>query len=200
MLGRLKKAERTTFVIIAGCAGAGKTTVGKAVSEKMKWTYIDKDTVTRQYTDFILCASGSNEGDRESEFYCEKIRPIEYDVTLKLCRENLELGNSVVLTIPMIAVVQDFNKFSEMINKQYLDRIGVVVKFVWINHDENLEYARVSRRNASRDRYKLANWYEYSSLIADIAPDSAFCAYIFYNEVDRNLNEEVDKLIKWIQK
>ncbi len=200
MFGRSKKAEKTLFVIIAGCAGAGKTTVGKFIAEKMKWTYIDKDTVTRQYTDFILCSHGSNEGDRESSFYCDKIRPIEYDVTLKLCRENLELGNNVVLTIPMIAVVKDFNKFSEMINLTYLNRIDVEVRFVWINHDENLEYARVSRRNAARDRYKLANWYEYSSEIADIAPDNAFGAYIFYNEVDRNLSEEVDKLIKWILK
>ena len=192
--------QRVTLVIIAGCAGAGKTTLGKKIASKLHYVYVDKDTVTRQYTDYVLCANGSTEGDRESPFYCNILREIEYQVTFKLCRENLDLGNSVVVTIPLIAAIGDQQAFSACVDLIALQQTGVVVKLIWIAHDAELELGRLRRRNAARDRHKLENWLQYCDDMRNIAPDPALGAYIFYNETDRNFEEETEKAIKWLQK
>ena len=78
-----KRDGKAKFVIITGCAGSGKTSLGERVSREMGWTYIDKDTVTRDFTDFILEDKGKSKSDRESDLYCNEIRPIEYKINTK---------------------------------------------------------------------------------------------------------------------
>ena len=108
--------EKKQLIIITGCAGSGKTTIGKKLAQQLEYAYVDKDTVTRDYTDFILKKLGSFEGDRESELYKNFILPIEYRVTLNLCREILENGSNVVLTIPFISQIKDYLKWIELYN------------------------------------------------------------------------------------
>lgn len=42
-----KSPKKRQLVIITGCAGSGKTTIGKTLAQKLGYCYIDKDTVTR---------------------------------------------------------------------------------------------------------------------------------------------------------
>lgn len=123
------------LIIIAGCAGSGKTTIGKELAKQLRYAYIDKDTVTRDYTDFILKQSGSFEGDRESDLYKNQILPIEYQVTFKVCREILESGSSVVLTIPFIGQIRDWSKWLSIKETARINN-EVIVKFIWIKHDK----------------------------------------------------------------
>ena len=196
----VENTGKTTFVIITGCAGSGKTSLGERLSREMGWTYIDKDTVTRDFTDFILVDKGKSKLDRESDVYCNNIRPIEYKVTFKVCEENLKLGNSVVLTIPFIAQIKDYSKWLDMIDEYGMYLADISVKFIWINHDEGSEYTRITKRGAERDGYKLMHWEEYASGIADIKPDARYCAYCYDNDGASAAEIYVKDVIEWIRK
>ena len=205
-MGFLKKKsigetnEKTTFVIITGCAGAGKTSLGEAIARINNWTYIDKDTVTRDFTDFILVEKGQSRSDRESNVYCNLIRPIEYKLAFKVCQENLRLGNSVILSIPFIAQIRDYSKWVDMIEEYGLDLDMIKIKFIWIRHDEGGEYTRVKKRAAERDGYKLEHWEEYILGLEGISPDEKYKAYIFDNDSASADEMYIEDVLKWIGK
>lgn len=196
----VKQNEKTTFVIITGCAGSGKTSLGERVSREMGWTYIDKDTVTRDFTDFILEDKGKSKSDRESGIYCNNIRPIEYKITFKVCEENLRLGNSVVLTIPFIAQIMDYSEWQKLQHEFGMNFSNVKVKFVWINHDEGLEYTRVTQRAAERDGYKLNHWEAYADGLRGIKPDDKYQAYCYDNDSTSADEIYIKDLMRWIRK
>lgn len=191
---------KTTLLIITGCAGSGKTSLGEKIAKELNWTYIDKDTVTRGFTDFILVRNGKSKSDRESDLYCDDIRPIEYEITFKVCDENLRLGNSVVLTIPFIAQIRDFSEWESLIDRFGLDFDDVNVKFVWINHDPGSEYTRITKRGAERDGWKLSNWDRYCSNMEGIYPDAGYQAYCFDNDSVSADAIKVEGIIEWIKR
>lgn len=193
-----RKGYKIKFVIVAGFAGSGKTMVGKALSKLLKYTYLDKDSITSRYTDYILTKMGSNSGDRESDLYVNEIRDIEYKTSFDLCMENLELGNSVILSIPFIEEIRDYGELEKLIDIQELNQYRVDIKVIWIKHNIHLEHVHVLERKATRDRYKLAHWEEYSKKINQIEFDSRYNIYEFIN--DSNFNSEISKMSKWIQK
>ncbi len=198
----IKKKARVTaerqLVIITGCAGAGKTTIGKTLAQKLGYCYIDKDTVTREYTDFILERSGSSKCDRESQLYRGEILPIEYSVTFKLCREILDNGCNVVLTIPFISQIQDYSKWEEIKSASRIRNIDV--KFIWIEHIIETEKENLILRDADRDKYKLEHWDEYSKSVDGLHPADEYQAYIYTNDCNINLEIAVEEVIKWIRK
>lgn len=201
MFWNKKNAKTPTvrqLVIITGCAGSGKTTIGKTLAQKLGYCYIDKDTVTREYTDFILERSGSSKGDRESDLYRGEILPVEYSVTFKLCREILDNGCNVVLTIPFISQIQDYSKWEEIRNAARIRNIEV--KFIWIKHNIETEKSNLIVRDAARDKYKLEHWDEYSESVEGIYPADEYQAYIYTNDCNINLETAVEEVMKWIRK
>lgn len=196
----LSKKEKITFLIITGCAGSGKTTLGKALAKKLHWTYIDKDTITRDFTDMFLLNKGKSKDDRESDIYCNEIRPVEYKNTFTVCQENLDLGNSVILTIPFIEQIRDYSKWLDMITEYGLNLENISTKFIWINHDENGELTRLTKRAAERDGYKLRHWADYLKNLKDIKPDSKYSAYIFDNNSVSANELYIEDILKWIEK
>ena len=104
------KNNKPTFLLVTGCAGSGKTTLGKKIAKKLNWTYIDKDTVVNLFTDWILSDKGFSKNNRESKVYCNNIRPLEYRTVFKISEENLKLGNSIVLVIHLL------HKFQILVN------------------------------------------------------------------------------------
>lgn len=198
-LGKTLK-KKIPFVIITGCAGSGKSSLGEKIARELKWTYIDKDTVTRGFTDFILVEKGESSADRESDLYCRFIRPIEYQITFKVCEENLRLGNPVILTIPFIAQITDYSKWTNMVKDFGMDLEVINVKFIWINHNEGGEFARITRRGAARDGYKIAHWEEYALSLSGIHPDERYCAYCYDNDSTSADEIYINDLINWITK
>lgn len=191
--------EKKQLIIITGCAGSGKTTIGKKLAQQLEYAYVDKDTVTRDYTDFILKKLGSFEGDRESKLYKNFILPIEYRVTLKLCREILENGSNVVLTIPFISQIKDYLKWIELYNNAKF-KADTQFKFIWIEHNIETEKANIKKRNASRDKHKIEHWDEYAESVNGIAPAAEYKAYNYVNDCEINQNGALDEVIAWIKK
>lgn len=200
IFSKRKKVSDTSglhLVIITGCAGSGKTTVGKELAKQLGFAYIDKDTVTREYTDFILNELGSFAGDRESELYRSRILPIEYRVTFKVCREVLENGCSVVVTIPFISQIKDWSRWLAIKEEARIDD-SVDTKFIWIKHDIDTEKKNIIKRNAVRDKYKLQHWDEYAESVEDIRPALEYNIYEYNNDCDAKLTDTLEEVKQWI--
>lgn len=196
----MKRKPKTFFIIVAGFAGSGKTSVGKSLSKATGYAYLDKDTITRHFTDYILANNGSYEGDRESEFYKKFIRDIEYKVSMDICMENLELGNSVIISTPFIGQIGNYKNLEAIINMKKLEKLNINIKIVWVKHDIDLEHGRIIKKNAKRDDYKLKHWDEYSKLIENIKIDPRYDKIEIRNEDDIDIEEEIKEIIKWIIK
>lgn len=197
-----RKAKLITekqLIIITGCAGSGKTTIGKELAKQLGYAYVDKDTVTRTFTDFILKKLGSSSGDRESALYKNEILPIEYSATFKVCREILENGDSVIVTIPFISQISDWNKWLDIKREARIDD-SVQIKFIWIKHDIDAEKKNILRRGAERDKYKINHWDEYSSSVEDAYPSAEFEAYIYENDCEADMNDTLLEVKKWLKK
>ncbi len=166
------------LLIITGCAGSGKTILGKELAKRLGYAFIDKDTVTGDLTDYALMQSGSYKGDRESGIYKTEIIPLEYKTILRLSKEILECGSNVVLVVPFVSAIRDFAQWEKMKAEGGLPD-DIKIHFVWIEHDPKREKANIIDRNSVRDNYKLAHWDEYTSSLDDIVPDPAYRAFIF---------------------
>lgn len=146
------------LILIGGVPGSGKTYIGKELS-KSTALFIDKDTISRFFTEALLDALGSNKDDRESEIYSSKVRGLEYDTMMKHAFENLALGHNVICSAPFIAQYQDDAWISDIeFEVEMLD--SELVK-IWIQADENTARERIIARGADRDNGKLSNWDGY---------------------------------------
>src|ERR1700722_13262933 len=101
------EANNTTLVLMSGFGGSGKSESGKLWAACTGWTILDKDTMTRPFVERLLEALGGDPDDRDTQFYVETVRPLEYECMMKTVWENLESGNSVVAVAPFIYEVVD---------------------------------------------------------------------------------------------
>lgn len=141
--------------------------IGKELS-KSTALFIDKDTISRFFTESLLIALGSNKDDRESEIYSSKVRDLEYDTMMKHAFENIALGHNVICSAPFIAQYQDNDWISDVeFEVEVLD--AELVK-IWIQADENTARERIIARGADRDNGKLSNWDSYVGSVNHCPP------------------------------
>lgn len=177
-------------VVVAGLAGVGKSTVGKAAAAEFGYVYLDKDTLFSDFVDF----HGGVKGDRESSFYKKHMNPLEYKMLARVAIENVRLGHGVVLSAPFVAQLQD---------KMWLERHlpGVAVKVVWVRADRETEKRRITVRGLERDRWKLANWHTYCKSVEQSNASLPKDVYIFDNGDGNEANgsQRVAQLVSWIR-
>ncbi|WP_252178424.1 AAA family ATPase [Endozoicomonas sp. 4G] len=156
------------LILVGGVPGSGKSYIGKELS-KGRCIFIDKDTISRFYTEKLLELLGSHKDDRESEIYLTNVRSIEYETLLKHAFENVRLGNNVVCSAPFI---------SELNNKDWVNNLELETEIadaklilVWIYADEKTARERIISRGASRDNGKLADWDSYINSINHTPPE-----------------------------
>jgi len=198
---RKKKSESPKIILVAGFAGSGKSTIGKLISEKLKMPYLDKDTLTRYFTDQMLVENGTGKGDRESQYYTETINPLEYDTLIKVAVENIELGVSVILSAPFIRQLNEPNWFKSKI-ESFSPINNLIIKLVWIESSRETERIRLIDRDADRDQNKLENWDSYCDSINSMKIQSNHKMYTFYNLENNieNIENQINDLIKWLIK
>lgn len=193
------KENELNCIIISGFAGSGKSTVGKHIAKKLNYTYLDKDTLSRDFTEKVLADNDSYEGDRESELYSKVINPIEYKTLVDTAIENMLLGNNVILSAPFIAQLKEDNWFETNISS--LIRGEVKLSIIWIHTDEDTERIRLIDRNATRDKWKLENWNEYCTEIRTYRPKDD-SIYLFDNASlsDHSFHKQIEELIQWLHR
>lgn len=131
--------------------------------------FIDKDTISRFFTEKILTLLGSDANDRESNIYLSNVRNLEYQTMIKHALENLKVGKNVICSAPFISEfndqdwLDDINLEAELIDSE-------VVK-IWIHVDLPTARERIIARGATRDNWKLANWEDYIEQLPTNMPD-----------------------------
>ncbi|QWF79998.1 GntR family transcriptional regulator [Amycolatopsis sp. CA-230715] len=157
------------ILLIGGYAGSGKTELGRVLARETGWPMLDKDTMTRPVVEAALEMVGKSPNDRDSEFYLEKIRPREYEAVVAALTENLQCGNSAIVTAPFV------REFSD---SSWLDKIqtacsdaGAKLTLVWVYCDAASMHTYVRHRGAARDAAKLEDWNKWvSGLNLDFRP------------------------------
>lgn len=148
-------------VLIGGYAGSGKTELGRILARSTGWPMLDKDTLTRPVVEAVLELYGRPFYDRDSSTYLEMVRPREYQALSDTLRENLECGNSAIVTAPFI---------KEFADKGWLDRMAatcreleVTLSVVWVHTTLDTMHMYLRHRGAARDTTKLEEWPTYSA-------------------------------------
>ncbi len=194
------------LILIIGVAGSGKSEIGKLLSKKLKYVYIDKDTATRPFTENFLTMSSphQNKNDRESDFYLEYVRPLEYLISLDLAEENLRLGNSVIISAPFIGEARNNAWLKREINFRRRLNGKVALKVVLVESDRTTERKRMLQRDAGRDKWKLSNWEEYCLAIQDFKVEWNLGPQSFFQFDNSEIpsvpfKKQMEELGKWLQ-
>lgn len=163
------RPETPRLLLVGGFPGSGKTELGRILARLTGWAMLDKDTLTRPVVEAALELVGLSPHDRESADYVTKIRPREYEALMAAGLENVECGNSAILTAPFIKEFAD-TAWVQRILAQF-EAHDVTVSFVWIYCDESSMYTYMRQRGAARDAAKLADWPAYlASIDLDLRP------------------------------
>ncbi len=160
-------------ILIGGYAGSGKTELGRILARETGWPMLDKDTLTRPVVEVALELLGKSPHDRESDTYVDGIRPREYEALISAANENLECGNSVILTAPFIRELNDVTWINRA--QAGFAALNATVHLVWVFCDEDTMHTYVRRRGAARDASKLADWATYmESIDVDFRPAAPY--------------------------
>ncbi|MDQ7906855.1 GntR family transcriptional regulator [Phytohabitans sp. ZYX-F-186] len=150
---RLRKPH---VLLIGGYAGSGKTELGRIIARETGWPMLDKDTLTRPVVEIALEILGQSPHDRDSDPYLSTIRPREYEALVAATTENVECGNSAIVTAPF---VQEFSDPSWIGRTQALfGGMNAVTTLVWVYCDADTMHTYIRRRGAARDAAKLSDW------------------------------------------
>lgn len=153
------RTDTPRVVLIGGYAGSGKTELGRILAHETGWPMLDKDTITRPTAEILLELLGQSPHDRESEVYLTKVRPREYEALSAVMTENLECGNSAIVTAPFLREFPD--KVWLTRTQEHCEDLGANLTIVWMDCDVESMHLYLRRRGAARDAGKLSNWPGY---------------------------------------
>lgn len=156
-------------VLVGGYAGSGKTELGRILARQTGWPMFDKDTLTRPVVEAALEVIGCSPHDRESLTYLNVIRPREYEALISAMTENVQCGNSAIVTAPFLVEFAD-NAWLNRIQASCED-MNASLTFVWVYCDPNTTHTYLRHRGAARDTAKLSDWQSYlASIDLDFRP------------------------------
>jgi predicted kinase len=154
------------LVLVGGFSGSGKTHLGKILSKDVGF-FVDKDTLSKLFTEKILTILGESKNDRESETYLSNVRGIEYEVMMNHAFDNLLLKKSVVCSAPFIKEFNDPDWMRNLRNR--VISLDTKLITIWVHSDTETTYKRIMSRKFSRDKWKLENWDTYTNNLPDIS-------------------------------
>lgn len=99
-----------------------------------------------------------NPNDRDSPFYLNNLRDLEYSGLLDIVRENLALNINVLLVGPFSREIQSGKIFNPK-------ALGIPenthIQIAWIDLGDEEAKKRMEKRADPRDEWKLVHWNEY---------------------------------------
>lgn len=163
------RPDTPRVVFVGGYPGSGKSELARILTRKTGWPMIDKDTITRPVVEAALEILGHSPNDRESPEYLNQIRPHEYEAVAATTLENVECGNSAIVTAPFLREFKDHAWIDRTVS--LLASHGAVTTLVWIYCDAETMHRYMRQRGAARDATKLADWPKYiAGIDLDLRP------------------------------
>lgn len=154
-------------LFILGHAGTGKSFITTHFVERQRekghaWCVLDKDVVSERWSGRFLQALGQAPDDRDSPVFKEKVRDLEYLSTLRIAKDQLELGLNVVFPGPWSRELASSALFST-------DALGLPPEtrlcHVWLELPIAIRKERIIRRADPRDQWKLDHWQNYTDAL-----------------------------------
>lgn len=152
---------------ILGHAGTGKSWlthrfVSRQHALGRSWCVLDKDVVSEVWTGPLLAAHGHDPHDRDSPFFKDVARDLGYQSTLRVGRDQIEHGTSVVFPGPWSRELANGALFSPT-------ALGLPAQtrlcHVWLDLPLDVRKQRIIDRGDPRDQWKLAHWDEYTQAL-----------------------------------
>lgn len=154
-------------LFILGHSGTGKSWlthrfVAQQHDQGHSWCVLDKDVVSEVWTGPLLAAHGQDPDDRDSPFFKEVARDLGYQSTLRVGRDQIEHGTSVVFPGPWSRELSSSAIFSpEALGLPSNTRL----RHVWLDLPLEVRKQRIIDRGDPRDKWKLEHWNEYAAAL-----------------------------------
>lgn len=154
-------------LFILGHAGTGKSWlthrfVSRQHDAGKSWCVLDKDVVSEVWTGPLLAAHGQDPNDRDSPFFKEVARDLGYQSTLRVGRDQIEHGTSVVFPGPWSRELSSGALFSAT-------ALGLPahtrLHHVWLDLPLEIRKQRIIKRGDPRDKWKLDHWDDYAQAL-----------------------------------
>jgi dephospho-CoA kinase len=155
------------LIFFVGGAGAGKTTLARAVAAKRGAALFDMDTLLRPAAEALMTQAGLDPSDRDSAAYKALCRDLGYRLTMDAALENVAIGNEAFVIGPFTKELADPGWIFAQLSRfgSAADEIDTKVVVVHLR-DEDAYLNRIRARGSELDRWKLANWSEFSKSLA----------------------------------
>lgn len=189
------------LVFFVGVAGTGKTTVALKLSEFIPAAFLDRDTIGGRFVEAILEMKGLDPKDRDSNFYKENLRDLEYDTAKDVCIENLAAGQNVFMISPFTVELKNREWIEDVLAAAKLTKEQIDVKVIVVTlQDMELQHSRIVARGTERDTWKLDNWGDFQKRV-DFVPainwDIPESSILIFDNSGELTEEKVEQLRKF---
>lgn len=123
---------------------------------------MDKDVVSEVWSGPFIEALGQDPNDRDSPFFKQKVRDLEYLSTLRIARDQLAMGLNVVFPAPWSRELASSALFS---NRALGFPDTVRLRHAWLELPLSIRKERIARRADPRDQWKLDHWEAYADAL-----------------------------------
>jgi len=158
------------LLFIAGGAGAGKTTLARALARRCHMALLDMDTLLRPAAEAIMTGAGLDPSDRDSAEYKRLCRDLGYRITMDAALDLLSNGQDAIVIGPFTRELEDPAWLEGELAKlrdggafpQAPEPIEVKVLLVQLPSVEQY-YERIRTRGSELDQWKLDHWETFSA-------------------------------------
>jgi predicted kinase len=155
------------LIFFLGGAGAGKTTLAKAMAQKRRIALLDMDSLSRPASEALMTLAGLDPSDRDSPAYKSLCRDVGYRLTMNAALDNLEIGMDAAVIGPFTKEAGDAGWLERELGRIGASTETVDVKVVYVYlPDEQAYRHRIEQRQSRLDRWKLDNWDSFKSSLA----------------------------------
>lgn len=136
------------LILMMGVAGTGKSTLSREIIRRICAVYLDNNHVADAFFP-----------DTRSSLKYQRLRSRFYKALYTITKENLKLGNSVLLDVPHVKDVQsrEWRDFIKELVKQTETKL-ITIRCLC---SESSLRARLSSRGERRDEWKLKHWKKF---------------------------------------